>query len=61
MSRPLSIRLQDRDRQALAELALREYRDPSDQAAYIIAKALRAEGALPETKTSPAASPALAR
>jgi len=49
MARTSSIidRLPDEGRRALAELALREYRDLDDQAAYIIVEALRRAGALP--------------
>lgn len=52
MSRPISVRLLTEDRQALAELALREYRDPSDLAAYLIADGLRRLGMRPELKTA---------
>ncbi len=53
MVRPLSIQLPDEDRQALAELALRQYRDPSDQAAYLIAEGLKRAGALPADDREP--------
>jgi hypothetical protein len=52
MMRPISVRLPTEDRQALAELALREYRDPSDLAAFLIVEGLRRMGALPELKTA---------
>ncbi len=38
-------------RQALNNLAESEYRDPRDQAAYLIAEGLRQRGALAESKT----------
>jgi hypothetical protein len=41
-------------RRALVNLAEREFRDPRDQAAYLITEGLRAAGALPESKTAPA-------
>lgn len=44
----------DRVRRALVNLAEREYRDPRDQAAYLIAEGLRAAGALPGSKKAPA-------
>jgi hypothetical protein len=52
MTRPISIRLPTEDRQALAELALVEYREVSDQAAYLIAEGLRHRGMLPDLKTA---------
>lgn len=53
MARPLSIReLDDEQRRALSELAVKEFRDPRDQAAYLIVEGLRRAGALPEPKTA---------
>ena len=47
MARPISVKLErQEERQALAELALREYREPSDQAAYLIVQGLRQAGVL---------------
>jgi len=47
MARPLTIRnLLDEHRQALGKLAIREYREPGDQAAYLIVDGLRRAGAL---------------
>lgn len=59
MTRPISVRLPVENRQILAELAIREYRDPGDQAAYLIAEGLRRRGLLPDL-TATAASPQLA-
>ncbi len=48
MARPLTIRnLLDEHRRALGELAIREYREPDDQAAYLIVDGLRRAGVLP--------------
>ena len=48
MGRPLTIRnLLDEHRRALGELAVREYREPDDQAAYLIVDGLRRAGVLP--------------
>lgn len=42
MARPISVRLERvEERRALAELALREYREPADQAAWLIVEGLR--------------------
>jgi hypothetical protein len=43
----LSIVLAEDELQALADLAIREWREPRDQAGYIITKELRRAGALP--------------
>ena len=49
MARPLTIRnLLDEHRHALGELAVREYREPDDQAAYLIVDGLRRAGILTE-------------
>ena len=48
MGRPLTIRnLLDEHRRALVELAVREYGEPDDQAAYLIVDGLRRAGVLP--------------
>ena len=48
MARPISVKLErQEERTALAELALREYREPADQAAYLIIQGLRRAGVLP--------------
>lgn len=48
MARPLTIRnLLDDHRHALGELAIREYHEPDDQAAYLIVDGLRRAGVLP--------------
>lgn len=47
MARPLSVKLErQEERQALAEMALREYRTPTDQAAWLILQGLRQAGFL---------------
>jgi hypothetical protein len=47
MARPISVKLErHEERRALAELALREYRAPADQAAYLIVDGLRRAGVL---------------
>ncbi len=47
MARPISVKLErQEERRALAELALREYREPADQAAYLIVEGLRRAGVL---------------
>ncbi len=52
MARPLTIRnLLDEHRHALGELAIREYREPDDQAAYLIVEGLERAGVLPLTIT----------
>ena len=52
MARPLTIRnLLDEHRHALGELAIREYREPDDQAAYLIVDGLRRAGVLPHDVT----------
>ena len=55
MARPLTIRnLLDEHRRALGELAIREYREPDDQAAYLIVDGLRRAGVLIEEDRSAA-------
>lgn len=47
MARPITVRLErHEERRALAELALREYREPADQAAWLIVEGLRRAGVL---------------
>ena len=47
MARPLTIRnLLDEHRDALSEMGIRQYRDPEDQAAYLIVEGLRRAGYL---------------
>jgi hypothetical protein len=47
MARPITVKLErQEERRALAELALREYREPADQAAYLIVEGLRRAGVL---------------
>jgi hypothetical protein len=47
MARPISVKLErQEERRALAELSLREYREPADQAAYLIVDGLRRAGML---------------
>jgi hypothetical protein len=45
-------------RRALVNLAESEYRDPRDQAAYLILEGLRQRGALPESTTAAGRQPA---
>ncbi len=53
MARPLTIRnLLDDHRHALGELAIREYREPDDQAAYLIVDGLRRAGILTEERSA---------
>jgi len=53
MARTLSIRqLTEDDRRALAELAIREYREPADQAAYLIVDGLRRAGILTDDRSA---------
>ncbi len=53
MARPLTIRnLLDEHRHALGELAIREYREPDDQAAYLIVDGLRRAGILTEERSA---------
>jgi hypothetical protein len=47
MSGRISVALCPDEREALLDLALREYRDPREQAAKFIVEGLRAAGALP--------------
>lgn len=49
----LSIVLAVDELQALADMAVREWREPRDQAGYLITQALRREGLLLETKNAP--------
>lgn len=58
--RRIQVPVTDPMRRALVNLAEREYRDPRDQAAILIAEGLRRVGALPDLKTAPA-EPATAR
>ena len=49
MARTIKVALEaEEERRALAELALREYRSPSDQAAYLVIEGLRRAGVLRE-------------
>lgn len=51
MARPICVKLERiEERRALAELALREYREPADQAAYLIVEGLRRAGLLPNDR-----------
>jgi len=60
MARPLTIRnLPDEHRRALGELAIREYREPDDQAACLIVDGLRRAGILTDDRS--ATSPTTAR
>jgi len=59
MDRPIPLRLPIEERQALAMLAVLEYRDVNDQAAYLIAEGLRRRGLLSGVKTAPAPEPDL--
>ncbi len=53
MARPLTIRnLLDEHRHALGELAIREYREPDDQAAYLIVDGLRRAGILKDDRSA---------
>jgi len=54
MARSPSIidRLPDAGRQALVELAIREYRDAADQAAYLIVEGLRQRGVLTDDRSA---------
>jgi hypothetical protein len=53
MARPLTIRnLLDEHRQALSEMAVREYREPDDQAAYLIVDGLRRAGVLTDERSA---------
>jgi hypothetical protein len=54
MARPIRVKLEcQEERQALAELALREYREPADQAAWLIVQGLRQAGVLRESDGQP--------
>jgi hypothetical protein len=58
MARPISVKLErQEERQALAELALREYREPADQAAYLIVDGLRRAGVLRDDRQPAEATP----
>jgi hypothetical protein len=48
--RRLSIVLPEEEHQALCDLALREWREPREQAGYLITEGLKRDGALPEEK-----------
>jgi hypothetical protein len=52
--RPLYVRLAPEERDLLNELALRERRDPRDQAAMLIAEGLAARGLLKPAATQEA-------
>ena len=54
MRNGIFIPLLDEHREALIDLADREWRRPVDQAAKILIEGLRREGALPESRTAPA-------
>jgi hypothetical protein len=53
MERAIPLRLPTEERQALATLAVLEYRDVNDQATYLIVEGLRRRGLLPTLKTAP--------
>jgi hypothetical protein len=48
----ITIALPETEREALNDLAIREYRDPHDQAAKFIVDGLRAAGALPKEEVT---------
>jgi len=50
-------RLSDEHRRALDELAAREYREPAEQAAYLIVDGLKRAGALNDPKPEPVGGP----
>lgn len=54
MQRPIPLRLPIEERQALATLAVLEYRDVNDQAVALIAEGLRRRGLLTDLKSAPA-------
>ena len=54
MERAIPLRLPIEERQALATLAVLEYRDVNDQAVALIAEGLRRRGMLPTVKNAPA-------
>ena len=51
MSRSLYVPLPTDAREALIDLAIREYRDPREQAAYFVVEGLKRAGVLPAEQT----------